>query len=292
MVSRRHFLRKTALGGTAVAASAIVPDWLSANPYGLPIGIQVYTVRDELAKDPLGTLKRIAAIGYKEVELGDFFGKTPAQFRDLMKEVQLEAPASHYDFKQLGQGWEKAIEFAHAVDLKFMVISALEDADRKSLDGFKKAAAAFNKAGEQTAKAGIQFCYHNHNFEFTRFADTLGYDVLLKETDPKHVRFELDCFWMTHAGHDPVKYSESSPGRFPLLHIKDLKKGIPTSTSFDTPYGNPFAEVGNGVIDWKRIFVAAKRGGLKHYFVEQDKCDRPPLESARISYDYLHKLTV
>jgi len=292
VLSRRHFLRKTALGVTALAASAGGPEWLSANPYGLPVGLQVYTVRDELAKDPVGTLKKVAAIGYKEVEMGEFFGKTPADFRALLKEVQLEAPAAHYDFNQLTSGWEKAIEYAHAVGLKYMVISALEDEDHKSLDGFKKAAAVFNKAAEQAAKAGIQFCYHNHNFEFTRYGDTLGYDLLLKQTDPKFVLFELDCFWMTHAGHDPVEYFESYPGRFPLLHIKDLKKGIPSSTTFDMPHGNPFTEVGNGVIDWKRIFVAAKGGGLKHYFVEQDDCDRPPLESARISCEYLHKLTV
>jgi sugar phosphate isomerase/epimerase len=268
------------------------PEWLSASPYGLPIGLQVYTVRDDLDKDPVGTLKRVAAIGYKEIEIGGFFGKSPTGFRVLMQETQLSTPSAHYEFKQLTSGWEKAIEYAQAAGLKYMVNSALDDKDRKSLDGFKKAAEVFNKAGEQTAKAGIQFCYHNHNFEFARFGDTLGYDVLLRETDPKYVRFELDCFWMTHAGHDPVKYFENFPGRFPLLHIKDLKKGIPSSTSFAMPWGNPFAEVGRGVIDWKRIFKAAKRGGLEHYFVEQDQCDIPAFESARISYEYLRKLTV
>jgi len=292
MLNRRDFLGKTALGVTAAAASVPWPEWLSASPYGLPVGLQVYTVRDELGKDLLGTLKRVAAVGYQEIEIGEFFGKTPAEFLEFMKETQLKAPSAHYGFKQLTSGWEKAIDNAQAAGLKYMVNSALEDEGRKSLDGFKKAAEIFNKAGEQTQKAGIQFCYHNHNFEFTRFGDTIGYDVLLKETNPKLVHFELDCFWMTHAGHDPVNYFGNYPGRFPLLHIKDLKKGIPSSTSFDMPYGNPFVEVGGGVIDWKRIFKAAKRGGLKHYFVEQDTCDLPPLESIKISYEFLHNLQV
>ena len=292
MLDRRDFLRRSAIGVSAIAASASAPKWLRANPYGLPVGLQVYTVRHELSKDLMGTLKKVAATGYQEIELGDFFGKSPAEFVDFMNELGLKAPSGHYGFKRLGAGWEKAIEDAKAAGIKYMVNSSLEDKDRKSLDGFKKAAEVFNKAGEQTKKAGIQFCYHNHNFEFTRFGDTLGYDLLLKETDPQVVRFELDCFWMTHAGHDPVKYFENHPGRFPLLHIKDLKKGIPPSTTSDTPYGNPFTEVGKGVIDWTRIFTAAKGGGLEHYFVEQDTCDLPPLESIWISYEYLHNLTV
>ena len=291
-MNRRGFLRTTAAGLGALAASSGLPELLRANPYGLPVGLQVYTVRDQLAKDPAGTLKEIAEVGYKEIEVGDFLGKTAAQYRALMSEVHLTTPSAHYGFETLTSGWEKEIEFAKAAGVKYMVNSALAEDHRESLDGFKRAAAAFNKAGEQTAKAGIQFGYHNHNFEFNKFDGTLGYDVLVKETDPKLVHFELDCFWMTHAGHDPVQYFEKYPGRFPLLHIKDLKKGIPASTTFATPYGNPFTEVGRGIINWKRIFEAAKRGGLKHYFVEQDECDDPPLEAIKISYDYLKNLKV
>lgn len=291
MSNRRDFLRRMALSAT-VAASGSWPEWLFANPYGLPIGLQVYTVRDALAKDELGTLKSIAEVGYKEIEAGGFFEKSPAQLRALLKETRLGYPASHYSFKQLTSGWEKEVERAKEYGIKYMVNSALDNEDRKSLDGFKRAAEVFNKAGEQAQKAGIYFCYHNHNFEFVKFGDTLGYDALLKETDPKLVHFELDCFWMVHAGHDPVDYFEKHPGRFPLLHIKDLKEGVPPSTGSTRGMGNPFTEVGRGVIDWKRIFTAAKRGGLKLYFVEQDLCDDPPLESIKISYEYLHNLKV
>jgi sugar phosphate isomerase/epimerase len=292
LINRRGFLRRSAVGLSAFAASAGLPKFLLGNPYGLPVGLQVYTVRDQLAKDVTGTLKKVAQVGFKEVEVDGFFGKTPAGFRSLMQETHLSAPAAHYGFGDLTSGWGKHIEFAKAVGLKYMVVSALEEEYRTSLDGFKKAAEAFNKAGEQTRKAGIQFGYHNHNFEFNKFGGTLAYDVLVKETDPRLVHFELDCFWMIHGGHDPVHYFETYPGRFPLLHIKDLKKGIPASTSFKNPYGNPFTEVGRGVIDWKQIFKAAKRGGLKHYFVEQDQCDIPPFEAIKISYDYLRNLTV
>ncbi len=291
-MNRRGFLRATAAGLGTLAASSGVPELLRANPYGLPVGLQVYTVRDQLAKDPIGTLKKVAEVGYKEIEVGDFLGKTAAEYGALMSEVNLTTPSAHYGFETLASGWEKEIEFAKAAGLKYMVVAALAEDHRKSLDGFKRAAAAFNRAGEQTAKAGIQFAYHNHNFEFNKFDGTLGYDVLVKETNPKLVHFELDCFWMTHAGHDPVQYFKAYPGRFPLLHIKDLKKGIPASTSFANTYGNPFTEVGRGVINWKRIFEAAKGGGLKHYFVEQDECDDPPFEAIKISYDYLKNLTV
>jgi sugar phosphate isomerase/epimerase len=149
----------------------------------------------------------------------------------------------------------------------------------------------FNKAGETTQKAGIQFCYHNHNFEFTKYGDTTAYDYLLQSVDPKLVKFEMDCFWVTHAGHDPVAYFKKYPGRFPLLHIKDMKDHPSASHTLDAKMGL-FAPVGQGTIDWKRIFVGAKVGGMKHYFVEQDYCEQPPLEAIKISYEYLSNLSV
>jgi sugar phosphate isomerase/epimerase len=149
----------------------------------------------------------------------------------------------------------------------------------------------FTKAAVETRKAGIQFCYHNHNFEFKKYGDTTAYDFLLKQLDPKLVKFEMDCFWVTHAGQDPVAYFKKHPGRFPLLHIKDLKAGNPPTTEMDARMGL-FTEVGKGTINWKRIFAAAPQGGMKHYYVEQDFCERPPLESIKVSYEYLHELKV
>ena len=291
MINRREFLRSTALGMTAVATGSQSALDLLANPLGMPIGLQLYTVRAELPKDVTGTITRLAAIGYKEVEVYEFYGKTAAEFGKILKDNGLTAPSGHYLTKHIKSDWEKHIAVAKELGIKYMVNAILEPPERKSLDDYKKAAELFNKAAEQTRKAGIQFCYHNHNFEFKTYGSSTAYDFLLKETDPKLVKFELDCFWVTRAGKDPVDYLTKHPGRFPLLHIKDLKPGYPTTVADDFRPG-PFTEVGQGIINWKRIFEAAPKGGMKHYFVEQDECDRPPLESIKISYDYLKNLKV
>lgn len=288
MTNRRDFVRNTALGLAAFAVSK-GPELASANPYDLPIGLVLYTVRRQMDKDPEGTLKRVAATGYENVEID---AKNLAQYTPLLRRTGLTVPAVHLVFGQVKTGWEHEIERVKGQGVKYMVVAFIDAPDRKSLEDYKKVAQLFNKAGEQCRRAGMQLCYHNHNFEFAKLDGGMGYDVLLKETDPKLVKFELDCFWMTHAGHDPVEYMHKYPGRFPSLHIKDLKKGIPSSTGFDNPNGNPFTEVGKGVIDWKRNFVAAKEGGLKQYFVEQDETDIPAFDAIKISYDYLHNLTV
>jgi sugar phosphate isomerase/epimerase len=212
-------------------------------------------------------------------------------FAKLLKDNGLSAPSGHYMLKDIRTHWEKSIAEAKDLGLKYMVNAILEPEDRKSFDDFKRLVDVFNKAAEQTHQAGIRFCYHNHNFEFKKYGEITPYDYLLKQLDPNLVQFEMDCFWVTHAGQDPVALFKKHPGRFPLLHIKDLKAGNPPTTSLDPRMGL-FAEVGKGTINWKRIFAAAPQGGMKHFFVEQDLCEVPPLESIAISYEYLHKLTV
>lgn len=290
-LNRRQFLRNAPLGFAALAAVSRWGTNMFAEPLGLPIGLELYTVRNELEKDLLGTIKKVAEIGYKEVEVYDFYGRTASEFGRILKDDGLAAPSGHYTTAKIKSGWEKHIADAKEVGIRYMVNAILEPSERKLLDDYKKLAELFNKAGEETRKAGIQFCYHNHNFEFKKFDGTLPFDLLLKETDPNLVLFEMDCFWVTHAGHDPVEYFRKHPGRFPLLHIKDLKAGNPPTTEMDARLG-VFAEVGRGTIDWKRIFAAAPKGGIKHYYVEQDFCERSPLESIRISYDYLKSLKV
>jgi sugar phosphate isomerase/epimerase len=289
MINRRTFLRNAGAGIAALAAAGRWNGSLFANPYGLPVGLQLYTVRRQMEKDPAGTLKQVAATGYQEVEVD---GASLPKLLPLIQGAGLNVCAAHYDFGHVKSGWEKEVESAGGADMKYMVVSFIGPRERKTLDDYKRIALFFSRDGELCHKAGMQFCYHAHNFEFKNLGGGLGYDVLLKESDPRLVKFELDCFWMTHAGYDPVQYMRNYPGRFPLLHIKDLKAGIPTSTNFDNPKGNPFTEVGKGIIDWKKVFVAAKQGGLEHYYVEQDECDGPPLEAIKISYDYLHSLTV
>jgi sugar phosphate isomerase/epimerase len=291
MISRRDFLRGTAAGAAALLAGTELARNLFANPYGKPIGLQLYTVRDELERDVPGTLKQVAAIGYKEVEIYDLYGMPPAQFTKLLKDNGLTAVSGHYLLNVEETQWEKKVAEAKELGLKYTVHAILDPPERKSLEDYKRHVELWNKIAEQAHKAGMQFCYHNHDFEFQKFDGVTVYDYLFKHLDPHLVQFEMDCFWVTHAGQDPVALMKQHPGRFPLLHIKDLKAGILPSTEFDARMGL-FTEVGKGTIDWKRIFAAAPTGGMKHFFVEQDYCEIAPLESIKISYEYLHKLAV
>ena len=266
-----------------------------ANPLGIPLGLQPYTVRNDLQADFIGTLKKIIAMGYEEIELsgglgyGDFYGHKPAELKKILDGLGLQASSCHYRAPASDANWGDNINGAHALQLKYMLCST-PPAGPRSAEFWKRTAAFFNRLGERCRDAGMQFAYHNHNSEFRVFEGVPGYDLLLGETDRGLVQMEMDCFWVTFAGQDPVRYFERYPGRFPLLHIKDLKPGYPPTTGeFD---GNPFTEVGTGVIDWKRIFAAAPQAGVKRYYVEQDMWDRPSLESARMSADYLRKLTV
>ncbi len=289
MMNRRKFLNRSALGLASLAA-AQAPRSLFANPYGMPIGLQLYTLRDDLQKNMEGTLKQVATIGIKEVELYDLYGKPPAEFRKILDDDGLSAPSGHYMTKNLHGNWQQDIENAKIIGMKYMVNAIIQPEERKTFDDWRRLADLFNKAGEQTRKAGIQYCYHNHNFEFQKFGDTTAYEFLLKTLDPKLVQLEMDCFWVTHAGQDPVAYFKKYPGRFPLLHIKDMKDHPAVAHDFDARMGL-FAPVGHGTIDWKRIFAAAPTGGMKHFFIEQDYCEQPPLEAVRMSYAYLHSLT-
>ena len=290
-ISRRRFLQNAGLGLTALALSRKGP--LLANPYGMPIGLQLYTVRDHMEKDPEGTIRRVAEIGYREVELGDsnYYGKKPAELRRILTDHGLKAISTHFDESQLKSDLEKHIAAAKECGITYIGLSSLDEQDRKSLEGVKRDAEWFNQIGKAVSGAGCRFFYHGHNFDYASVEGAVIYDELIRRTDPKLVNFELDCFWCVHAGKDPVDYFHRFPGRFPQLHIKDLKPGYPPTTGEDSRPG-AFTEVGQGVIDWKKIFKAAREGGMKHFYVEQDECDRDSLESAKISYTYLDNLSV
>jgi len=286
---RREFLRATALGTLAISTQ--VPGPLFANPYGKPVGLQLYTLRDQLEKDVAGTIQQVAKVGYKDVEIYSLYGKSSAEFAKILGDNGITASSGHYVLRDVKNNWDQKVEDAKQLGLKYMVNAILQPDEHKSFDDYKRLVDVFNKAGETAHKAGIQFCYHNHNFEFTKYGDTTAYDYLVKSVDPKSVKFEMDCFWVTHADADPVAYFTEYPGRFPLLHIKDMKDKPAPSHELDARMGL-FAPVGRGTIDWKRIFTAAKQGGMQHYYVEQDYCEQPPFEAVKISYEYLSKLNV
>jgi sugar phosphate isomerase/epimerase len=290
-MDRRNFLRNASMGITAAVVGSQFPELLHANPYGKPIGLQLYTLRDQLEKDVPGTIKHISAIGIHDVEIYSLYGKPAAEFSKILKDNGVTASSGHYLLPSIKESWDKQIEDAKVLGLQYMVLAILDEKDRGSFDDFKRLAELLNTTAENTKKAGIQFCYHNHNFEFKKYGDTTAYDYLLKTLDPKLVKFEMDCFWVTHAGQDPVAYFQKFPGRFPLLHIKDMKANSIASQELDAKMGL-FAPVGRGTIDWPRIFKAAREGGMEHYYIEQDYCEQPPLEAVKLSYDYLKGLKV
>lgn len=251
------------------------------------VGLQLYTLRAELSKDPDAVLKRVAEIGYKEVETfgytdGKFFGKTPQAFKDQLKSLGLTSPSGHYGTAQLKNGWDKIVDDAATIGQKYMACAYLTPDERKKADDYKGFVDLFNKSAETCKKAGIQFVYHNHDFEFKPVDGQLGYDIILKGTDPKLVKMELDLYWTIIAGKDPVELFKQNPGRFPLVHMKDIAK----------TEKKEFAEVGTGSVDFQRILDASKIGGIQHYFVEQDVCKQPPLDAIAVSFKNMQKLSV
>lgn len=280
-ITRAEFLKTSAL-----ALSLPLLARLDAQAKPLKnVGLQLYTLRDTIMKDPDGVLKQVAALGYKEVETfgfneGKFFGKTPKDFKAYLKSLGMNTPSGHYMPAQLRTGWEKTVEAGAEVGQKYMACAYLAPDERKKADDYKQFAELFNKSAEVCKKVGIQFVYHNHDFEFQPVDGQLGYDIILKGTDPKLVKMELDLYWATIAGQDPVALFKKNPGRFPLVHMKDIAK----------TEKREFAEVGTGSIDFQRIVDARKIGGIQHFFVEQDVCKQPPIEAIAVSFKNMEKL--
>jgi sugar phosphate isomerase/epimerase len=289
-VTRRGFLGAVAAGAAAAGTSA----WTRERSQGgggsiKSIGLQLYTVRTEMGKDFEGTLAKVAATGYKEVEFAGYFDKSPQDVKATLARHGLTSPSTHIAYTTIADSWDKQIEASKIIGHRFIVIPYLDDATRSQPDAWKKVAAALNKAGEATKKAGIQLAYHNHNFEFVPVNGMLPYDFLLAECDPGLVKMEMDLCWIIAGGQDPLAYFRKYPGRFPMVHVKDLKKR-PASASVPIADVLPdVTEVGSGVIDWKSIFSHAKEAGIEHYFVEHDQ-PAAPLSSIATSFKYLQAL--
>ena len=285
-MNRREFL------GTLTAASLLSQKlgWAAGDHKVTPIGLQLYTVRTEMKKDFEGTIAKVAATGYKEVEFAGYFDHSPKDVRAILDRNGLTAPSTHVDYKSLGDKWQEVVEAAKVMGHQYIVNPWIDDEVRKSPDGWKRASDVFNRAGEISKKAGIQFAYHNHWFEFNPVNGKLPYDILLESCDRGLVKMELDLCWITVGGQDPVKYFERYPGRFPMVHVKDVKSVPPEKDKVNFDGVLPgMTEVGSGVIDWKRIFAASEKGGIKHYFVEHDQ-SKAPFESIKTSYQYLSRL--
>jgi len=281
--SRREFVGVMASGVGVLTVPSCLRPRLSTRLD--KIGIQLYTVRDVLKGDFEGTLSRIGAIGYREVEFAGYFDHTPEQVKAALASAGLTTPATHVGPDNLGKSWDAVVNTAKAIGHEYVIVAWIPEEQRKTIDDWKRIAEQLNQAGNACRAAGLQFAYHNHDFEFVPIDGRVPYDLLLESTDSSLVKFEMDLFWATFAGADPLAYFSRSPGRFPLVHVKDM-------TPKPTPDAAPdrvMVDVGKGSIDWKRIFAKSSVAGIQHYFVEHDQ-PADPLASAKASYDFLHQL--
>jgi sugar phosphate isomerase/epimerase len=242
------------------------------------IGVQLYTVRTLMENDFEGTIRKVAALGYKEVEFAGYYDNPHGDVRALLDELGLSAPAVHVGIADLRKDRDKWIEAARVMGHKYMIIPWLGNDERDTLDKLKGLATEFNGLGEACKAAGIRLAYHNHDFEFAPVEGQLMYDVLLNNTDTSLVDMELDLYWIKKAGKEPLAYFDSHPGRFKACHVKDMLSD------------GSMAAVGQGQIDFAAIFAASKKAGLEHYFVEHDRPD-DPMVSIETSIGYLKNLT-
>jgi len=280
--SRRSFLKT---GCAAAAVACVGAGRLNAAHIDKPLGLQLYSVRELLPKDFDGTLHKLSAIGYKEVEAAGYFKKTAAEWKQSMDASGLRCISTHHVLADLKSKLSELIDYGHGIGLEYMICSWAgmhRDPAKKgelTLDDWRWVADQFNEIGQKVKAAGITFGYHNHTIEFGSEGGVVFYDELLRRTDPKYVVFEMDCGWVVAGGHNPVEYLSQSPERFPLFHIKDLVKQP------DGKWKN--VVMGKGTIDYRPIFKAAT--GMKHYFIEQEEFIGDPIDELRQDAEYMQK---
>jgi sugar phosphate isomerase/epimerase len=298
-LTRRGFVALAACGTAAAATSRM--GWAAG--VGIPVGIQLYTVGSDMQKDPGATLKVLADIGYREVELASLGKLSAAEMRDKIKAAGLRMPSAHLMFGMADT--DKLLEDGKALGVEYVVSSVLlprppeaggpgflKLLNGMTADDFKQIAAKANEIGSKAKAAGLQYAYHNHNFEFRDVGGQTGYDIIVKETDPSLVKFEADTGWMRVAGADPVAFLTKHPGRYVMLHIKDFKGLSKPVTQLMAPDAPSPTELGRGDVDLKTIVEAGRKAGVKHMFVEQEPPfkEMAPLEAAVVDYKCLHGL--
>lgn len=271
-MKRREFVQNA----FAAAGMLSMPLFLEACKEKSGLGLQLYTLRDTIDKDPKGVLDKISVFGYTKLETngyanGKIYGMDFQEFVKYAKGLGMKVTSGHYGLDKIkGDTWQQAVDDAKEAGQDFMVMPFIEEIDRISLDNYKKICDDLNRAGEVCNKSGIRFGYHNHAFEFDKMDGEVVYDVMLAELDPKYVGMEMDIFWVVNAGRDPLQYFARYPGRFEQWHVKDMDKGD----------RNRNADIGTGTIDFKPIFAQAKLSGMKEWYVEQETYPGDPIDSA------------
>lgn len=299
-ITRRNFVQ-TASASLVYGSLAARTRSADASPFGLPIGLQLYSVRQLLPKDYEGTLRQVAALGYREVEAAGFYNHSPQAVKQAMAAAGLHLVGAHYNFTALSKSLDETIAFHQQLGSTYIICSfpGFRDPSRLkdssfanqvrsfTLDDYHFNAEQFNLIGARVAKAGMKFGYHNHTMEFAPQNGVVPFEELIRLTDPALVTFEMDCGWVMVGGGDPVSYLHRYPTRISMLHVKDFKHTDKPASVAAPP---PPAELGRGTMDYRPIFAAAKRSNIKHYFVEQEGFDMPPLEALKIDADYMKNL--
>lgn len=277
MTTRRNFLKQS---GLYVTSALVLPSFAFTPVKEQQYGVQLYSFRDEMSKDPLATLAQIADIGIKEIESarskkGHYYGLSPKEMKKACADLGMTLTSGHV---ALDTNFQKTMEEAVASGQPYLICSSMPSRGQ-TVDNYKKVAEAFNKAGESCKKLGLKFGYHNHEYEFESHNGEVLYDVLLEHTDPDLVHMELDLGWVIVGGKDPMDYLQKYPGRFPLWHLKDMDMGKKESTEF-----------GKGALDIKTIMQNRKASGVKHIFIEQEEYASTPLESMKHNMAFLRDL--
>lgn len=287
MYNRKQFLKLSggaALGmaiGSAGANAAVVGSGTIKNP-----GIQLYTLRDDLPKNPKDVLKKIASFGFKEIESyegadGMFWGMGNTGFKKYMDELGMKIISSHCNFRD---NFEKKAAEAAEIGMKYLICPHI--GKQKSLDDYKKIAVEFNAAAEICRKNGIRFAYHNHDYSFRSQEGQFPQDIFIQNTNPQTVDFEMDMYWVVAAEQDPVAWLKKYPGRFKLCHIKDRTKGMAPKQGEK----NVSCIVGKGSINYPAILKVAKKQGMVHYILEQEAYEKEPIECVKESGEYLKEI--
>lgn len=290
MSSRREALKRlTQLSALGLAASPIARGLMpqGVTPAGDPAGadgalvkrcgVQLYTVRGEMQKSVEATLAKVASIGYKEVEFAGYFGRTPRQVADALKASGLTSPSVHISLGELAENTGKVLDAMGVIGHTYAVVPSIDGRERTSLDDYRRIADQFNALGAATKQRGIQFAYHNHDFEFGSVDGGVPYDVLLSRCDRALVMFEMDLYWINKAGRNPLDYFARHQGRFPLVHVKDMKRD------------GTMTEVGAGTLPFVKYVSKGPQAGIAHYFVEHDN-PADPFASIAASYKALSAL--
>jgi sugar phosphate isomerase/epimerase len=280
MIDRRDFVKTLGVAALGRVLPALPPSPQPRAPFHRleKIGLQLYTVRKAMQTDVEGTLTRVAATGYKEVEFAGYFGKSPTEIKAMLDRLGLSSPAVHVGSLAPEQ-WRASLDAANTIGHRYVVVPWIPAEERATLDGWKRVAERYNRAAAEARAAGVQFAYHNHDFEFVPVEGRIPYDVLLENTDPQLVQLEIDLYWITKGGQDPLAYFQRWAGRVPLVHVKDSAG----------PPDNKMVDVGAGTIDWKRIFARRGQAGIRHFFVEHDE-PTDLFGSIKASYEYLKRL--